>query len=150
MANAETIQSALRDLVGQRCERAENPYGSALSLDFGTLGLRQGDAPGTKTHGWRHLTVLSPWRLENDHEVIADWNVTGGAGGPLGATIQVLVGKAVVETHSVGPGWDLTLRLSDALTLRVFSDRTEDREDAWFVLGTDGLEAGAGFSPRFR
>ena len=122
---------------------AENPYGSILSLDFGALTLRKGDEPTAKTHGWRHLTVLSPWRLQSADEIIADWNVDGGANGKLHQLIQGLVGDTVVSAQTSGPAWDLALQWVSGLTLSVFGDATDDRDSAWFILGSDGIEASA-------
>lgn len=141
--NEAKLRSAVGELVGQCCEGVENPYGSILSIDLGPLGLRSDDLPGAKPHGWRHLTVLSPWRLETDQYVIADWNENGAPAGTLPQTIQVLHKQSVVAAETAPPGWDLRLRWSNGLSLVVFSDSTDDREDAWFILGTDGLEVSA-------
>lgn len=136
-------RALLGDIVGQRCERAANPHGSILSLDFGTLGRRQGDDAAAPTHGWRHLTVLSPWRLQNDHEILCDWNTDGGRNGTIASAIEKLVGQLAVAAHAAPPAWDATITWSNGLTLVIFGDSTDDRDDAWFILGTDGAEAGA-------
>lgn len=138
------INTLLGELVGQRCEGADNPYGSILRLDIGLLGVRANDAPGTTPHGWRHLTAESPWRLASNREVLCDWNDEGGVGGVLAKRIVHLVGKTVLEIVTAPPGWDLRMRLSEGLDLFVFSDSNDDREDAWFILGTDGLTASVG------
>jgi hypothetical protein len=87
--------------------------------------------------------VLSPWRLESEAEIVIDWNTDGGAGGAILPAIEVLIGQRVVAASTSPPGWDLRIRWSNGLTLVVFGDCTDDREDAWFILGTDGAEAGA-------
>jgi hypothetical protein len=143
VTNFERITSMVAELVGLRCERVENPHGSILSVDFGELGHRADDPPGAKTHGWRHFTVLSPWRIESSHEVICDWNVEGGTRGRISALAQVLVGQRVVRATTEPPGWDLKVSLSEGVVLAVFGDATCDRADAWFILGTDGAECGA-------
>ena len=142
MSNSD-LQSLVRDIVGQQCEGAQNPNGSVLSLDFGTLGRRANDDPSATPHGWRHLTVLSPWRLESEAEIVIDWNTDGGTGGAIMPAIEGLIGQRVVAASTAPPGWDLRIRWSNGLTLVVFGDSTDDREDAWFILGTDGAEAGA-------
>lgn len=134
----------VRDLIGQRCERVENPYGSVLSVDLGPLGVRLDDRPDTKAHGWRHLTVLSPWRLQTADFVVCDWNDEGGPAGRLGDLLGALVGERVSSAEATGPGWDLILHWSNGMSLMVFSDSTDHRDDAWFILGTDGVEVAAG------
>src|SRR5690348_6894631 len=143
MTQSEQLRSAVGELVGQRCERAENPYGSILSIDLGPLGLRGDDPPDAKPHGWRHLTVLSPWRLQTDELVVADWNVDGGTHGSLPRIIQRLVGDRVVRAETRAPAWDLELYWESGLALYVFGDAMDDRDSAWFILGTDGLEVSA-------
>jgi hypothetical protein len=138
------IDSLLGGLVGQRCEGADNPYGSILRLDIGPLGDSLDAKPGAKPHGWRHLTIESPWRLSRDREVVCDWNDEGGTEGALTDYIAPLVGRTVMEISTAPPGWDLRLTLSGGLGLFVFSDSDDDREDAWFILGTDGLILSAG------
>lgn len=133
----------LADVLGQRCERATNPHGSILSLDFGELGRRKDDDASAVLHGWRHLTVLSPWRLQLPAEVLCDWNSSGGSEGVLGVVIAQLEGQTVVAAATTEPAWDLTLTFSSGVQLVVFGDSTDDREDAWFILGTDGMECGA-------
>jgi hypothetical protein len=139
-------RALLADIVGQRCERATNPYGSILSLDFGVLGKREGDDSSSLSHGWRHLTVLSPWRLQDDKGIRCDWNCDGGAGGQITAEISRLTGQVVVSAVTTLPAWDMVMRFSSGVELVVFGDSNDDREDAWFILGTDGTECGA--SPR--
>jgi hypothetical protein len=133
----------LADVVGQRCERATNPHGSILSLDFGELGRRIDDDASSVLHGWRHLTILSPWRLQLPAEVLCDWNSSGGPSGALGAVIAQLEGQTVVAAATTTPAWDLILTFSSGVQLMVFGDSTDSREDAWFILGTDGTECGA-------
>lgn len=143
MTRSEQLLSVVRDLVGQRCERAENPYGSILSIDFGRLALRADDPPTAKPHGWRHLTILSPWRMQTSEYVVSDWNVNGGVHGGLQAALLRLVGNAIVDAETTGPAWDLVLKWDNGVSLFVFSDMTDDRDSAWFILGTDGIEASA-------
>lgn len=138
----------LADIVGQRCECATNPHGSILSLDFGHLGRREDDDVSSPLHGWRHLTVLSPWRLQDNEEVQCDWNSDGGAGGVIAAVIAHLEGQVVVSAATTLPAWDLTIQFASGVQLVVFGDNNDDREDAWFILGTDGAECGA--APRVR
>jgi hypothetical protein len=136
------IQVVLKQLVGQRCEGVDNPYGSILRLDLGPLGRRSDDSLTAPLHGWRHLTVLCPWRLESPDEVLADWNLKGGFDGQILSRTQVLRGLTVAEVAASPPAWDLTLVWSNGLRLCIFSDSDEDRSDAWVILGTDGLELG--------
>lgn len=143
MARHENLIGAVRDLVAQPCLRAENPYGSIISLDFGALTLREDDAPTAKRHGWRHLTVLSPWRLQSTEDIIADWNVDGGVHGRLHELIQILVGDTISSADTSAPAWDLALRWVSGLTLSIFGDVTDDRDSAWYILGSDGLEVSA-------
>jgi hypothetical protein len=138
------VRAILAQLVGLRCEGLDNPHGSVLSLDIGPLGHRPDDAPSARPHGWRHLTILSPWRLRTATEVIADWNIPGGAKGRLLESVKRLVGQAVTRAQAEPPGWDLLLTFGDGSVLQVFADSNANRDDAWFILGTDGLELGVG------
>jgi len=137
------IQEVVSQMVGRRCEAASNPYGSTLSIDIGELRLRPGSAPGSKPHGFRHLTIYSPWRLENESEVILDWNVDGGAHGLINPLIQVLVGQTAISAVTSPPAWDLTIEFSGNMRLLVFGDADDDRDTAWFILGSDGVGASA-------
>jgi hypothetical protein len=141
MTNA--VFQAVNDLVGLACTGAKNPYGSIISIDFGPLTLRVDDNALAEPHGWRHLTVLSPWRLQTAYEVILDWNVDGGANGLVGPGLQSLIGAAVESAETTLPGWDLVLIFSNGIQLLVFGDCLDERTDAWFILGTDGLEVAA-------
>ena len=138
-----TIEEVLKQLEGQRCEGADNPYGSIIRFDIGPLG-RPPDEPEATPHGWRHLTIQSPWRLETANRVLGDWNTPGWPDHAISELIARLVGKVVLKAEASGPGWDLVLTWSDGTKLRVFSDSDEDGDDAWFILGTDGLELAAG------
>jgi hypothetical protein len=142
------IEVLVNQLVGLRCEAAENPYGSILSLDLGPLAVRPGDSSGEKPHGWRHLTITSPWRVQDSGEVLFDWNVDGGVSGRLPALVTILVGRLVVSASTAPPAWDLVMMFENDLKLVVFGDCDDTRDDAWFILGTDGAEAVA--RPRVR
>lgn len=135
------IQSIVAQMVGHRCEAVSNPYGSILSIEIGDLALRPGSPPGSKPHGFRHLTIYSPWRLEDDHAVLLDWNVDGGTGGLIQPNIQILVGRTVISASTSAPAWDLRLNWTGGLRLVVFGDATDNRDDAWFILGSDGAQA---------
>ena len=137
------ILDVIEQLVGLRCEAADNPYGSILRLDFGDLGLRADDHPAARPHGWRHLTILSPWRVQSDTEVLVDWNVDGGANGLINPLVQQLVGQRVERTSTGPPAWDMSITFSGGVRLVIFGDRQDDRADAWFILGRDGIEVAA-------
>lgn len=89
-------------------------------------------------------SVLSPWRFETRTEIICDWNTNGGTAGIIKPRIAQIIGHRVISAVASPPAWDLRLRLSNGWTLVVFGDNTDDRQDAWFILGTDGAEAGSG------
>jgi hypothetical protein len=135
----QLVIEAANDLVGLRCEQTANPIGSVLSIDFGEMVLAQDAIPGERPHGWRHLTIFSPWRLESADAVLVDWNVEGGAGGRIAPMIGTLVGDTVQEVQTAPPGWDLWIVWLSGLVLKVFGDVDDSREKAWMILGTDGL-----------
>ncbi len=120
------------------------PHGSILRLDLGPLGHRATDGPQDRPHGWRHLTVESPWRLEDEQYVICDWNFPGGKDGDIARLASTLVGHHVVQATAVAPGFDLDLRFSGGLRLVVFADSDDVRQDAWMILGTDDLTLSVG------
>lgn len=134
------LQDYLNELVGKRCEGADIPVGSVLRIDIGPLGLGPHDEPDSQPHGWRHLTVKCPWRLEAANEVLCDWNTPESVLNYL----DRIVGQEVKRISASLPGLDLRLTLSNGVALTVFADSTVDRDDAWFVLGTDGFELTAG------
>ena len=138
---SRALQALVDQLVGLPCTQAKSPHGSILSLDFGPLGRRGDDDASDEPHGWRHLTVLSPWRVQDSARVRFDWNHANAEIQRAVATL--LLGCNVVDATMMLPGCDLIIRLSNGLELRVFGDSTADRVDAWFILGTDGAEAGA-------
>lgn len=139
----ELILSLVRQLVGTTCEMVTNPHGSILSIDFGPMSLPAEALPMERPHGWRHLTVLSPWRIDDADHVLVDWNVDGGANGRIAPLVQVLLGQTVESAHTAPPGWDLSLKWSNGLELRVFGDCDDYRDKAWMILGTDGVQASA-------
>lgn len=130
----------VRDLEGQPCCAAQNPYGSILLLDFGAMKTSVDASSSGGSRGWRSLSVLSPWRLETENHVLCDWNVTGGANGYIDAQISVLVGESVLEVETRPPGWDLRIKWSNGLVLLVFGDCTDLRGEAWYLLGDEGQE----------
>jgi hypothetical protein len=139
-----TLADFLRELVGLKCEAADNPLGSVIRFDLGPMGLGPLSGPRSKPHGWRHLTVESPWRLQTDRHVLCDWNAQSGTGGAIESVVKQLVGEVVESATAEAPAWDLEIRWSNGVGLIIFSDSTEDREEAWSILGTDGLILEAG------
>ncbi len=144
MRDTDSVDRVMRELIGLPCENVDNPYGSILRLDLGPLGHRATDGTQERPHGWRHLTVESPWRLEGDRYVICDWNFSGGKDGDISRLAQTLIGHHVLEATAIGPGWDLDLRFSGGLRLVVFADSDDGRDDAWMILGTDDLRLEVG------
>ncbi len=138
------LEEHVHALIGQRCTGADNPVGSVIRLDIGELGLGPLSGPKSKPHGWRHLTVESPWRIQSRSKVLWDWNTPGGVGGDIEGALRDFVGATIMEAEVSPPGWDLRLVWSNGLEIVVFSDSTEDRDDAWSLLGTDGLTLTAG------
>jgi hypothetical protein len=137
-----SLDAIMTELTGQRCEQVDNPHGSILRLDLGEMSVPAAYPAGAQPHGWRHVTVLSPWRLADGERVICDWTDPGGAGGVLTDLIQVLKGQLVVAASSSPPSFDLRLQFGGGHQLTVFADVDDSRSDAWFVLGTDGTEIG--------
>ena len=136
----ETLAKIFAQMVGHVCEEVDNPTGSILRLYIGQMSRLADDAlPTSKPHGWRHFTIMSPWRLQNSSTVICDWTVTGGKHGSLGKYITVMMQRRVVSIGAIPPAWDLQIEFDNDLSLFVFSDATNDRDSAWFLLGTDGL-----------
>lgn len=126
------VQDVLGQIVGMECTRAENPTGSILSLDFGKLSRAQDDPPDSRSHGERHLTVLSPWRLHEQNHVRCDWNSDD-----ISSAVRMLAGRTVTAAVTNSPGWDIMMQLSQGFALYVFGDQSDDY--AWFMLGSDGL-----------
>jgi hypothetical protein len=144
MTTRTTLLEYLQELVGKRCERAENPIGSILLLDIGPLGRGPHQEPESVPSGWRSLTIESPWRLQDEEKVLCDWNARSGVAGEILNAIRGLVGHSVVRVHTSPPAWDLQIWWSNGMSLVVFSDSNEDRQDAWSILGTDGITITAG------
>jgi hypothetical protein len=139
----EQIEEIVRSMIGLECTEIQNPYGSILCIDLGEMRLRPDSPPKAMPHGFRSLTVYSPWRLEDDNEVWLDWNVTGGFNSPLARHIPVLLGQTVTHAHTAPPGWDLTITWSGGLRLVIFGDAVDVRDTAWFILGWDGVQVSA-------
>lgn len=72
--------------------------------------------------------------------MLFDWNDEGGPNAPLQRLVPSLIGRRVVSASASAPTWDLRIEFSGDRVLEVFSDCSDDRDDAWFVLGTDGIE----------
>ncbi|MFL5613008.1 MAG: hypothetical protein ACJ796_05040 [Gemmatimonadaceae bacterium] len=133
------LHVALREIIGWPCVRAQNPHGSIISLDFGTLELAKDAVPKELPTGRRSITVYSPWRVEDDAAIHFDWNVDGGATGRLRELIRVFEGLQVVSTAAKAPAWDLRVVFSNGLCLVVFGDFHDERDFSWDLNGTDGL-----------
>jgi hypothetical protein len=138
------INSLLREMIGQPCVGLDNPYGSTIRLEIGPLGLRVDDELTARPHGWRHFTIKSPWRLASKQFVLCDWNDREETSESISERIATLVGRSVLDVSATPPDWDLRIRFSGNLELFVFADSDTSREDAWFLLGTDGLAISAG------
>lgn len=135
-----SVEVVVGELVGLLCEGLDNPIGSILRLDFGPLALRPDDPPMARPHGWRHLTVFSPWRVQTNREIISDWNVDGGPSGLIEPSLRHLVGRTVEAAVTRPPAWDLIVSFSGGIQLVVFGDCMDERDHAWFILGTDGID----------
>lgn len=146
--NALVLTGLIQQLVGQRCERVDNPHGSILRLDIGQLGTLPDDPPDALSHGWRHLTVLSPWRLQDKDYVACDSTDPGGAGGVIASYVTILNGRKIVSASVTEPAFDLEIEFKGGLNLVVFSNNGGVDDSAWFILGTDGLQVSA--KPRRR
>lgn len=142
--STKELSHILEALVGQRCEAIDNPIGSILLIDIGPLGPPDPDRPGVRPNSWRHLTIECPWRLQTSERVLCDWNDSNGAEGAILAAMSGLIGQRITSASATPPGWDLSLAWGSGVTLLTLSDATVDRWDAWSVLGTDGLQVGAG------
>lgn len=142
------IEQIAEQIAGLRCSAATNPIGSILSLDFGPLGTPEDAPAGARPHGFRHLTISSPWRVQDASEVLYDWNVDGGTGGLLPDLVGELVGLRVGSVKTSPPSWDLRIEFDNGWALIVFGDCEDDRDEAWFIIGTDGVKAVA--RPRVR
>lgn len=139
MATKADLSNYVHELIGQRCEGVDNPIGSILLLDIGPVGRGPHQEEDSSPSGWRHLTIESPWRLQDNARVICDWNAPGGKNGKIIQVVNALVGHLVTQAHTSPPSWDLQLSWSNGMSLLVFSDTNEDRQDAWSILGTDGI-----------
>jgi hypothetical protein len=94
--------------------------------------------------GWRRLTVNSPWRIQSADSILADWNSDNGLNGELVTSASQLVGATLDSIEVIPPAWDLLLKWSNGWSVFVFSDSDDLRDDAWYILGIDGLEIAAG------
>lgn len=135
IANAH---SYLTGVVGCRCEVADNPVGSVIHVDLGPLSNRSDDQPGARMHGRYCFTIRSPWRLIENSLVVSDWNDRGGSGGDIEAALGKLIGAVVIGVQVEEPGCDIRLLFANQSVLQVFADSDAD-DDAWFVIGTDGM-----------
>jgi hypothetical protein len=138
MTNREELSRVLGELHGLTIEIVSNPIGSIIRVEMGPLEIPS-DEPDASPRGLRRLTILSPWRLQSPDEVICDWTDPGGSGGQLRELLSVLQGQTVESAAAPGPAHDITLRLSSGHQLISFSDVDDTRDNAWFLLGGDGL-----------
>ena len=144
----DDILQVVSSLVGLRCSQAGNPIGSLLTLDFGEMSLPKDPLPKEVPIGWRVLTVYSPWRVQDEREVLFDWTIDGGAKGILRSLVKELEGATVLAAATSPPAWDLVVRFSNGASLQVFGDDGNGRTQAWFIIGTDGTDVSA--RPRAR
>lgn len=138
-----TADEVLQSLAGLRCNHVDNPLGSVIRFDLGPMDHSQVD-PDAGVHGWRHLTILGPWRLEAEEQVIADWNIPGCPDEALLRILRRLEGDEVVAADGAPPGWDLVVHWRSGHRLSAFGDCDEYRHEAWFIIGTDGVTISMG------
>lgn len=131
---------AVGQLHGLACTQADNPHGSIILVDLGPLAVPEGLPPAAAARGYRSLTILCPWRLETATDVLGDWNQPGGVSGRINELLSLLVGSTVIGAEVFPPAGDLRIRFSNGIQLVVFVDSDSEADDAWSILGTDGLE----------
>jgi hypothetical protein len=128
-----TLRRSAEHLRGLPCTCAQNPIGSTLTMDFGLLARSAAALPKERARGEHRLTIYSPWRVQDESEVLFDWNVDGGADGLLPRLVSTLEGSVVERVVLDAPAWDLRLEFSTGLVLVVFADFDDDREVAWYI-----------------
>jgi hypothetical protein len=69
--------------------------------------------------GEANLLVWCAWRLDGPDAPVTSWDDTEAS---VAAGLGKLVGATVESVEVAPPAWDMTLRFSDDLTLRVFCD----------------------------
>lgn len=141
--NAVTVEvaSAVAQLRGLACTQADNPHGSILLIDLGPLAVPEGLPAEAPKRGYRSLTIFCPWRLETATDVLGDWNGSGSTSERINQLLSSLVGVTVADAQVFPPSGDLRINFSNGTHLIVFVDSNgEAADDAWSLLGTDGLE----------
>ncbi len=125
-------------VVGMQCTAVSTDGESMLSIYFGEVT----ESFDGEIEAERTITVDGAWRIERGSEIIA------GSADPddeRTAPVAALVGTSLERFEVVRPGYDLSLLLSDGITVRCFpvdsmeyAEDVEDPEDvevSWWVTG---------------
>jgi hypothetical protein len=142
---SQQLARGLASLVGQRCwgAVAGSGTGSVVSLSFGRM------IPRTTPLANPHLStavreneaelglyIECAWRIDGPDAVVAGCWDDNQADGPMLGGLAQLIDQSVVAADVTEPAFDLHLRFSNGIVLRVFCDKTnrDDGDDNYSLM----------------
>jgi len=137
-----TFRRHIDRLVGKPCWSvvAGASTGSTVAIDIGDRVPR--DAPLTNAHLSEDqkryeaeciVFVECAWRLDRDGLIACGWQ-DFAENGDMPPRLRDLIGQEVETVEANRSGWDLILKLSGGLTLRLFNDAGVRGDDAYSVF----------------
>lgn len=146
MSNVENkLELEMSKLVGKECWGiiAGKGTGSFVNFEIGHKIPRkkviENPSLGKALRNYEgeyNLSLECAWRLDSDKEVICGAWDDNSKGGKMLEGLNLLVGRRITRISLSKPSWDLTVEFSDALTLKIFCDQTneKDRNDNYMLF----------------
>lgn len=139
---AEEFANQLRNLTGKRCWAvyAGESTGSDVDMAFGkkiprTVPLLNPHLTDEQRYydAEMSLFIECTWRLDREGEVVCGSIDSNLEEGPMLAGLKSVVGKTVESVKIETPVFDLTVRLSGNLVLKIFCDQTSGEDDNYSI-----------------
>lgn len=132
------FKQQIHSLVGQPCWSvvAGEGTGSIIALDFGKKIPRV--VPLTNLHltedqryfkAEMSLFIECAWRLDSHNGVICGSSDSDVNDGPMVRGLALIVDQKVGSVELAEPFWDLTIRFTGDLLLKIFCDQTNVEEE---------------------
>lgn len=142
---SEEFITVANSLVGKICWGIASGAntGSVLDIAFGKKILRQHPVPNPALseelrlyQGEISIFIECAWRLDATDRIICGWGEDFSEGGPLARGLHLILDQTVERVCIDQPSFDLVLDFSNALSLRVFCDQTEqaDGNDNYIIF----------------
>ncbi|WOT03957.1 hypothetical protein [Shewanella youngdeokensis] len=156
MIDTNLLNSELQNLIGKEVWGIVGGKGSGS-----VISLKIGEKTKSKTPSKnKHLSKLvrnydseftimiySPWRIENQDNVICGSHHNNDENGPYQIAFNMLLNNSIKNIHISKPGLDLTIEFNNGYSLKIFCaligmDENDcysiESPKGWFIVKFDG------------